>query len=86
MFCFVMFSKFTFFAKNFKILAGKSICTEDQFSKLSWRLGFSCRFPVVAKCSEISLPIIKSGNTNHVLNNLKKIYLPQFSAKFVRLH
>ena len=41
------------------MLVGKSICTEDKISKLYWRLSFSCRFPVVAKSSEISLPIIK---------------------------
>ena len=52
-------------------LAQKIICTEDQVSKLIWILGFSCRFPVIAKCLEISLPIIKVGNTHHVLNNLE---------------
>ena len=81
--CFVMFSKFLF-------LYRKNFCTEEQVSKLSGRLRFSCRFPVVAKCSEISFPITKAENTNHVLNNLNNftIYhnLPQFSDKFVCLH
>ena len=33
--CFIMFSKLMFFAKEFKRLLGKSICTEDQVSKLN---------------------------------------------------